>query len=61
MPVEVVERLEFTEAGGLHTTGDEPVIADEQLILEHEFQELGVSEVIAGRFLKSNVERAGQC
>ena len=59
-PVELVERLDFAEGGRLHATIDQPLVADHQLVLQDQFQELGVAQVVAGGFLQSHVERLGQ-
>ena len=58
--VEFVERLQFAELGRLHAAVDLPLLADEQFVLQDQFQELGVAELVAGRFLQADVERLGQ-
>ena len=59
-PVEVVEGLQFAEAGGLDSPLQLAVGADGQFVLEDQFQELGVVEAVAGRFLQADVERLQQ-
>ena len=44
----------------LHAALDEPLAADEQLILQDEFEEFGVRQLMAGGFLESHVEGLGQ-
>ena len=44
------ERLEFAELSGLHTPLDLPLIADQQLVLQDQLQELGMAQLVTGRF-----------
>ena len=58
--VEFVERLQFAELGRLHAAVDLPLLADQQLVLQDQLQELGVAELVAGRFLQAHIQRLGQ-
>ena len=58
--VKVLERTVIAEPGGFDASLDEPVGAHGQFVLEDQLQELGMGERVAGRFLKSHVERLGQ-
>ena len=44
-------------AGASHSL---PLLADQQFILNDQLQELGVAELVAGRFLETHVQRLGQ-
>ena len=59
-PVEFVQRLQFAEGGRLHAAIDLPLVAHQQLILQDQFQELGVAELVAGGFLQPHVQGFGQ-
>ena len=59
-PVEVIERLEFAELGPLHTAFDLSLIADQQLVLQDQLQELGMAQLVTGRFLQPDVQGFGQ-
>ena len=56
----LVERLHFAEGGGLHAAVDQSLAANQQFVLQDQFQELGVAEVVAGRFLQAHLQRLGQ-
>ena len=58
--VELVERLQFAELGRLHAAVDLPLLAHQQFVLQDQLQELGMAELVAGRFLQAHVERLGQ-
>src|SRR5215470_10957490 len=49
--VEVIERLQLAKAGRFHAAIDLPLLPHEQLILQDKFQELGMVELMPGRFL----------
>jgi len=51
---------EFPEAGGLGAAGDQSLVANQQFILQQKFKELGVTELMAGGFLESYIQRSGQ-
>jgi len=59
-PIEVIERLDLTEAGGLHATFDLTLLTDQEFVLQHELQELNVTELMAGGFLQSHAERLSE-
>ena len=52
--------LEFPEAGGLDAAGDQPLVANEQFILQQQLQELDVGKLVAGGLLQAHVQRSGQ-
>lgn len=54
------ERLQFTELRRFHAALDLPLLADQQLILQDQFQELRMVELMASRFLQADIERLGQ-
>jgi len=60
LPVEVFERAHLAEAGGFHTPLNQPVLPDRQFILQDQFQELGVGEVVAGGLLQPDLQRLRQ-
>ena len=50
-PFELVERLLVPEHGRLGAALDQTVAADEQFVLENEFEELGVRQLVTGGLL----------
>ena len=59
-PVELVESLQFAEGGRLHAASDLPFFADEQLVLQDQFQELGMAQLMPEGFLEPDIEGLGQ-
>jgi hypothetical protein len=55
-PVELVERFSSRKLSRLHAPVDLSLLAHQQFVLEDQFQELGVAELVAGGFLQANVE-----
>jgi hypothetical protein len=55
--VEVIERHQLAKAGRFHATVDLPLLPHEQLILQNQFQEFGVVELMPGRLLQADIER----
>jgi hypothetical protein len=58
--VEAVEGAFFTEGGGFVATGDHALMSDIEFVLEEEFEELFVGEVVASGFLQAQVESRGE-
>ena len=58
--VELVQRLVFTEAGGLDAAGDQPLIAHQQLVLQQKLEELAIAQVMTGGLLQAHVQRCGR-
>jgi len=52
--------LGLTETGRLGTPGDESLLTNVELILQEQFEELAVIEVVAACFLKAQLQRGGQ-
>ena len=55
-PVEVVQGFQLAEASGLDAPVQLPLAAHDQFVLQDQFQELGVVEMVAGRFLQAHVQ-----
>jgi hypothetical protein len=58
--VEFVQRLQLSELSRFDAAVDLPLLADQQFILNDQFQELGMAELVPSRFLESHVQRLGQ-
>ena len=48
------------ERGGLDPAADQPLLAHGQFVLQDQFQELGMVELMPGRLLQPHLERLGQ-
>jgi hypothetical protein len=59
-PVEGVEGFEIAEAGGVDATLDLSIGANEEFVLEKEFEEVGVAEAIGLGFMQADIETLGQ-
>ena len=46
--------------GRFHATVDQPLVAHQQFVLQDEFQELGMAELMAGGLLQTHVQGFGQ-
>jgi hypothetical protein len=55
-PVEGVEGFEIAEAGGIDASLDLSIGADEEFVLEEEFKEVGMAELVGLCFVESDVE-----
>jgi hypothetical protein len=58
--VELVEVFDFAEQGGFDAAADQPAGANIQLVLENQFQELGVIQAIARRLAEADFKALGQ-
>jgi hypothetical protein len=58
--VEAVEGAFLAEGGGFVPAGDHALMSDVEFVLEEEFEELFVGEVVASGFLQAQVERRGE-
>ena len=58
--VEVVQRTRFTEVGRFVATGDSPLVAHVDLILEDEFEELSIRKAIGFGFLQAQLQAVKQ-
>ena len=59
-PVEVVQRFQAAEVGGLGVAFNLPLLADVEFVLTDEFEELGMAQTIGGGFLQPHVQRLDQ-
>jgi hypothetical protein len=59
--VEVLEAPERGELGGDGAAGDLALLADVELVLQDQFEELAVGEPVRGGFLQPQRERLGEC
>ncbi len=60
MTIEGVQRLHLAERRRSHPALDQPLAAHEQFVLEDQLQEFVVAEIVAGRFLETDLQRLGQ-
>jgi hypothetical protein len=60
MPVKIVEGFEAVETGRPSAQGDLALLAYVHLVLQEDFEELGVAEAIAGGFLEPHPEGGGE-
>ena len=59
-PVEVLQRFEGVEVGGLGAAFHLTLLPDVEFVLEDEFQKLGVTETIGGGFLEPDAQGLAQ-
>ena len=58
--VKVLERLELAKGSRLDPPADEPIRTHDQFVLQDQFQELGMGQLVAGCFSEPNLQRFGQ-
>jgi hypothetical protein len=58
--MEVIERLQLAEAGGLHAAVDLSLLPHQDLILQDQLEELGMVELALRRLLQAHIERHRQ-
>ena len=59
-PIEFFQTLQLAKRRRFDTPGELTILADQHFILQNQFQELDVRQVVAAGFLQTNFQRLGQ-